>query len=106
MAKLLHTPTPTDVSYRTRAYAQKFGSQRDLLSELNARIHELENGGGAFSGWQSFYCWLAGMDGLPVGGVLTDVNINAPFWTATVTRAGAQISGGGQMAGTNAGGAA
>ncbi len=103
MAKLLATPTPDGYSFRTRAFSERFGHQRDLLGELGARIHELENGEGAFSSWQSYYCWLFGMEGLPVGGILTDVNVRAPFFTATITRAGAQISGGGQT--MNVGGA-
>lgn len=105
MAKLLITPTPDGYSYRSRAFSERFGHQRDLLGELGARIHELENGEGAFAGWQSYYCWLLGFEGLPVGGVLTDVNIRAPFYTATITRAGAQVSGGGGLAATTVGGA-
>lgn len=96
MAKLLVAPNAEGYSFRTRALAEKFGHQRDLLGEFGARIHELENGTGAFSSWQSYYTWMWGMAGLPVGGVLTDVNVRAPFFTASITRAGAQISGGGQ----------
>lgn len=103
-AKLLLNPSPDNYSFRTRAFAEKFGHQRDLLGELGARIHELENGTGVFSGWQSYYTWLIGMEGLPVGGILTDVNIRAPFFTATVTRAGAQISGGGTSVAVGGGG--
>lgn len=104
-AKLLITPSPNGYSYRTRAISERFGDNRNHIAEMERRIHELENGEGAFSGWQSYYCWLLGFEGLPVGGVLTDVNIRAPFYTATITRAGAQISGGGGLAATTVGGA-
>lgn len=105
MAKLLVTPSTDGYSYRSRAFSERLGHQRDLLGELGARIHELENGTGAFAAWQSYYCWLLGFDGLPVGGVLTDVSIQAPFYSASITRAGAQISGGGGLVSTNVGGA-
>ena len=67
--------------------SESVGSRTRFLVTLEAEIHRLENGE-AFSGWQSYFCWLSGMAGLPLAEVLTQMHVQAPLWNTTLTREG------------------
>lgn len=78
---------PDRYSYRTRAIGESFGSWKDFLATLEMDIHKLENGT-MFSGWQSYYSFMAGISGLPVQDILTRFKVNAPFQSATLSQDG------------------
>jgi hypothetical protein len=82
---------PDRYSYKTRVLSESFGSTQNFLTTLELDIHKLENGT-KFDGWISYHSWVAGMAGLPVGLVLTNVNVKAPFFTANVSTAGVTIT--------------
>ena len=69
---------PDRYSYKTRAMGESFGSWRTFLDELKSNIHRLESGE-MFAGWYNYYTWLAGVSGLPLGLVLTELSVRAPF---------------------------
>jgi hypothetical protein len=33
-----------------------------------------------FSGWMNYFNWISGMSGLPLGQVLTQLNVNQPIF--------------------------
>lgn len=86
-AKLFIDPEWERYSFRTRAFSESFGSRNRFLMTLEMEIHMLENGA-MFSGWQNYFTWLSGMAGLPLAEVLTQMNVQSPLWTATLTREG------------------
>jgi hypothetical protein len=90
-AKLFVQSQPNGYAYHTRAYAERFGDLNRFLSTLEAEIHKLKSGT-AFSGWQSYYAWLHGMAGLPLGEVLAQFDVQAPLWKATFTRDGMRVA--------------
>ena len=82
-AKLFYDPLPSSQSFRTRPMSRSWGSFARTLSTWEAQIYKVENGD-MFDGYQNLYTWLAGMSGLPLASVLTEVDVNAPLWTAHV----------------------
>jgi len=78
-------------SYKTRAMSESFGSRRAYARDIDLEIWQIESGS-AFSSWQSYHCWVQGCAGVPVGLALTNVNVQAPFYTANVSMAGVNIS--------------
>lgn len=81
---------PDRYSFKTRAMSESFGSSAKFLQTLEQEIHLLENGT-MFSGWQSYFAWLHGVAGLPLGEVLAGFELQAPLWTATFTRDGMKV---------------
>lgn len=83
---------PESSSYRTRAISEKYtGLAQRFMTALELDIWDLEQGS-PLLGWQSYHAWVQGMMGLPVGLVLTNVNVHAPFFTANVSTAGVTIA--------------
>jgi|HubBroStandDraft_1064217.scaffolds.fasta_scaffold226593_1 hypothetical protein len=82
---------PESYSYRSRAFSEKFGSPKNFLLSIETDLYKIKNGS-RFGSWQSYHSWVAGMAGLPVGLILTNVNVNAPFFTANVSTAGVTIT--------------
>ena len=89
--RLFVAPLPDRRGFRTRGFSESQGSLSRYLSLLEAEIHALENSG-MFSGWQSYYAWLHGMAGLPLGEVLAQFDVQAPLWKATFTRDGMKVA--------------
>jgi hypothetical protein len=85
--KLFLDPEYDRYAFKTRAFSESFGSRNRYLMTLEHEINFLENGD-MFSGWQNYFTWLSGMAGLPLAEVLTDMEVQAPLWTATLTREG------------------
>ncbi len=81
---------PDRYSYKTRAVGESFGSWRNFLDELKINIYKLENGC-MFSTWQTYYTWLAGMSGLPLGLVMARLNVRAPFYTVGLSTDGITV---------------
>jgi hypothetical protein len=90
-AKLFVQGQPEHYSFKTRGYSESQGNLGRYLSVIEQEIHALENGT-LFSGWQSYYAWLHGMAGLPLGEVLAQFNVQAPLWKATFTRDGMRVA--------------
>ena len=82
---------PERYSYKTRAVSESFGHTRQFLNSVELDIWQLENGS-LITSWQSYHSWVAGCAGLPLGLVLTNVNVAAPFFTANVSTAGVTIA--------------
>ena len=74
---------PDRYSYRTRAVSESFGGWRGFLDELKTNIYKLENGA-MFSSWNNLYTWFAGMAGLPLNTVMTELFVHAPFWSGSL----------------------
>lgn len=83
---------PDRYAWGTRALRESFGSWRGFLDELKLNIYRLENGA-MFSGWYNYYTWLAGMSGLPLDLVLTQLNVRAPFISVDISTDGVNVSG-------------
>ena len=89
--KLFVAARPERFSFRTRAYSESWGSISRYLSTIEAEIDALENGD-KFSSYQSYYSWIHGMVGLPLGEVLAQFDVQAPLWKATFTRDGMRVA--------------
>jgi hypothetical protein len=74
-----------------RGWEERIGNLNRFLSTLEAEIHALENGT-LFVGYQSYYSWLHGVAGLPLGEVLAQFDVRAPLWKATFTRDGMRVA--------------
>lgn len=90
-AKLFLQGRPDRYSFKTRGFSESFGSYVRALMEVEQEIHNLENGD-AFSAWQSYFAWLHGVAGLPLGEVLAQFDLEAPLWRATFTRDGMRVA--------------
>ena len=90
-ARLFVMGLPDRYAFKTRGFSESVGSLHRFLNAIEQDIHELENGT-AFSGYQSYYAWLHGMAGLPLGEVLAQFNVQSPLWTATFTRDGMKVA--------------
>lgn len=77
--KLFVDPQPSGYHYKTRAVSETFGHWRDFIRTLESEIHHLENGA-MFSGWMNYYTWLQGISGLPLGQLLTQLNMRSPIF--------------------------
>lgn len=84
VARMFVAPNPDRYEYQTRALKERFGSYEAFMAHIDKTLFRLVNGGGMFSGWQSYYEWMQGMHGLPLGAVLTDVRVTAPVATVVV----------------------
>jgi len=90
-ARLFVAPRPDRYGFKTRGFSENFGSYNRYLTTLEAEIHNLENGT-MFSGWQSYFSWLHGVAGLPLGEILAGFDLQAPLWKATFTRDGMKVA--------------
>ena len=91
--KLFLAPKPDRSAWRTRPLASSTGNIYRYLAELEAEIARLDNGGDCmFSGYQSFYSWMGGMAGLPLGEVLAKFDVQSPLWSAVFTRDGMRVA--------------
>jgi hypothetical protein len=90
-ARLFVAPRPDRYSFKTRGFAESVGSYSRYLSTLEMEIHTLENGE-MFSSWQSYFAWLHGVAGLPLGEILANFDLEAPLWKATFTRDGMKVA--------------
>lgn len=78
---------PDQYAYNTRALSERFGGWIAARDELKRNIYKLENGT-MFSGWINYYTWLAGMAGLPLGLVMAQLTVRAPFYTVAISTDG------------------
>jgi hypothetical protein len=85
--RLLITGTPSKYGFRTRALSETFGSYRPAIMDLDKYIHDLVDGE-MFSGWQSFYGFLSGISGLSLLEVFTEMRVDSPFYSITLTATG------------------
>lgn len=79
-------------SYKTRPISESFGDFYRTIAKMEAEIARLENGDGGFSGYQSYYSWIGGVAGLPLGEVLAQFDVQSPLWKATFTRDGMRVA--------------
>ncbi len=79
--------TPDSYQFRTRALSERFGSQFDFINTIAMEIHKLINGS-MFGAWQTFYDWQMGMAGLNLAAVMTEMNVSAPFYSASLSVGG------------------
>lgn len=86
-ARLLLTGTPTKYGYRTRALSETIGSYRPSIMDLDKYIHDMCDGC-MFDSWQSFYGFLSGISGLSLLEVFTNMQVNSPFYSITLTATG------------------
>jgi len=90
-AKLFVQSAPDSYRYGMRGFEERFGSLNRFLTTLEAEIDSIENGT-RFAGYQTYYAWLHGMAGLPLGEVLAQFDVQAPLWKATFTRDGMKVA--------------
>ena len=83
---------PEKYSFRTRQLAESTGSLHRYVETMEADVHRLENGESLFTGYQSYYSWLTGIAGLPLGEVLAQFDVESPLWKATFTRDGFRVA--------------
>lgn len=81
---------PSLRTLRTRAQSMAVGHYERFLDELKTNIYRLENGD-MFSGWQNYYTWLAGMSGLPLGVVMAQLNVSAPWYSVGISTDGISV---------------
>lgn len=79
-AKLFVDPMPSRYSFKTRAQSESIGDFKGLVATLESEIYRLENGT-MFTGWMNYFNWISGMSGLPLGQVLTQLNVNNPIYS-------------------------
>ena len=91
-ALLFLSPKPDRYSFRTRPVSESMGSVHRHIEKMEADIHRLENGEILFSGYQSYYSWIGGIAGLPIGEVLAQFDLQSPIWKATFTRDGMRVA--------------
>jgi len=91
-ALLFLRPQRSRYSYKTRPISESFGDLYRHIETMEADIHRLENGEGLFSGYQSYYSWIGGIAGLPIGEVLAQFDVQSPLWKATFTRDGMRVA--------------
>ncbi len=89
--KLFLDPERDRTSFRTRNVSESQGNRYRYLASLEAEIHKLENGE-LFSGYQSYWSWLGGTAGLPLGELLAQFDVQSPIWKATFTRDGMKVA--------------
>jgi hypothetical protein len=89
--RLFTMSRPSQYKWATRGLEERFGSYDRFLTTLESDIHQLENGE-SYSAWQSYYAWLHGQAGLPLGEILAEFNVQAPLWKATFTRDGMRVA--------------
>lgn len=68
---------PDAYEYRTRALSEKFSGWRNLLGELEDRLHEMENGT-MFMSWEQFRSFCAGPAGLNRLALVTEMTGSPP----------------------------
>ena len=85
-------PQRSRYGYRTRAISETFGDIHRYVEALEAEVHRLNNGEALFQGYQSYFSWLSGISGLPVGEILAQFDVESPLWKATFTRDGMRVA--------------
>lgn len=90
--KLFLDSKPSETVWGTRAFRSKTGNYFRYLQELEAEIHTLENGAAMFEGYQSYWSWMNGISGLPLGEILAQFKLGSPLWSATFTRDGMRVA--------------
>lgn len=83
---------PDRYSFKTRQLSETFGNVFRYIEKLEADVHMLVNGDALFTGYQSYYSWLSGVSGLPVGEILAQFDVQSPLWKATFTRDGMRVA--------------
>lgn len=91
-ALLFLRPQRSRYGYRTRAISETFGDIHRYVEALEAEVHRLNNGEALFQGYQSYFSWLSGISGLPVGEILAQFDVESPLWKATFTRDGMRVA--------------
>lgn len=91
-AKLIVLPDAGEYAYKTRAISERFGDQKIFVFELQNQLYDLENDGGVFRTWQSFYGWVNSLTGMNVWSLMTDMKQRAPVATVIIGRAGIQVN--------------
>ncbi len=90
--KLFLDPKPDFRMFATKAVKSSTGNVFRYLETLEAEIERLENGDAMFDGYQSYFSWMGGMQGLPLGEVLAKFTIGSPLWAAVFTRDGLRVA--------------
>lgn len=90
--KLFLDPKPSRSSFRTKSVSAMTGDVFRYLQDIEAEIHTLENGPALFEGYQSYWSWINGINGLPLGEILAQFKLSSPLWTATFTRDGMRVA--------------
>lgn len=85
-------PMRDKYSYKTRGVSESFGNLFRYVEKMEWDVHKLINGETLFRGYQSYYSWLSGVSGLPVGEILAEFNVESPLWKATFTRDGMRVA--------------
>lgn len=76
-ARQFVSANPDAYEYRMRALSERFNGHRNLLMELEDRLHDLENGT-MFSSWQQFRSFVAGPAGLDRWAIATEMTGTPP----------------------------
>jgi hypothetical protein len=90
-AKMFLVGRPDRYAFKTRGFAESVGNYYRALTTIEQEIHNLENGT-MFSAWQSYFSWLHGVAGLPLGEVLAAFDLQAPLWRASFNRDGMKVA--------------
>lgn len=91
-AKMLLLPDAAEYSYRTRALSERFGEQKFFVQELENALYDLENCGGVFHTFQTFYGWVNALTGMNIWSMMTDMTTRAPVANVIIGRAGIQVN--------------
>lgn len=86
-ARTLMVGLPEKYSMRTRAFSENIGNARRSIMDLDKYIYDIESECGIV-GWQSFYSFLAGISNLSLLEVFTNMKVNSPFYSVTLTATG------------------
>ncbi len=60
-------PNAASYAYETRALKERFGEQKQFVTELQEAIYQTEHGA-MFDSWQTFYAWVNGLTGRHLAG--------------------------------------
>jgi hypothetical protein len=88
--KAFINPVSGGYSYRTRAISESIGDMRTFIFQLENALYALENGE-MFSCWSNFYTWLNAVTGINVWSHLTDMEVEAPVATVTLSLSGMTV---------------
>lgn len=83
---------PDKFSFRTQGLSESRGSLARYVERMEADVRKLVDGECLFDGFQSYYSWLGGVSGLPVGEILAQFDVQSPLWKATFTRDGMRVA--------------
>lgn len=74
---------PDGWSFRTRSASKTVGSSKGFVRQLEANIHDLENGE-MFDSWQSFGEWVRGVQGIDLASFLSPMGTITKLTTISV----------------------